>query len=85
MDVYNARTATEYVNEWSKASPARAAIHMTIAIESKEMALSILNGRPGARKKILDYHEAIGVLRLARLRFREAAGEIRTVASEPIR
>ena len=77
MNITDLSSAALFVSVWATQSPAKAARMMLYAIESLERVRSIHESY-GRTEALLDVSEAIGALRLARLRFREQAGEIQT-------
>ena len=83
MLIQNASDAHSFVTVWGTQPPASAARQMTYAIEGLKKARAIIG--EARTDEFIDLSQAIGVLLVARLRFRAAAGEIRLVASEPIR
>jgi len=66
-------TATKFCAAWAAASPAAQVRRLTYAIEGQEFATSIAASR-GRTEQELGHREATGVLRLRRLRVRQAAG-----------
>jgi len=73
MQVTNAATATEFCTSWAATSPSRQVLQLTFAIEVQEFCADMAHSYRRTQQE-LNHREAIGVLRLRRLRVRQAAG-----------
>ena len=73
MEITNGNGARAFMAAWSGESVARQIRKISGAIESQEKCAQICANN-GWTEKELDHREAIGVLRLGRLRIRQAAG-----------